>query len=125
MDISTTHQNAVTEACRLPALNARLALIAQPDAQAAERTQIAFYATAYPSPPGSAPGAAPIVTIPMTDTAGVVDDTNKQIVIDTPIEAQVDGADPTNGSVPVWARITTFDGNWWADVTVTAEGGGG
>jgi hypothetical protein len=43
----------------------------------------------------------------------------------TPIEAQITGADPSTGTIPLWARITAPDGAWWGDLSVTVEGGGG
>ena len=122
MDISPAHEAAVIAACRVPALNARLALLAS---GGATRASIALYADPAPITPGDPPGAAPIVSMNMTAASGIVDDTNFQILLDTPIEAQVDGADVANGSVPTWARVNMPDGSWWADLTVTVEGAGG
>jgi hypothetical protein len=123
MDISTKHANAVIAACRIPALNARLALIEQP-APGGLRSKIQFYGTEKPAP-GAPPGGDPIVTLTMTAAAGTVDAVLHQIQITTPLEAQVDGADPATGTIPLWARVTDSAGDWWADMTVTVEGGGG
>ncbi len=124
MDISPQHEAAVIAACRLPALYARLALLAGDPAEP-ERAAIAFYGTAYPDPAGAAPGADPIVTLPLTWAAGTVDEVLFQILIVTPLEAQVTGADPDDGTIPQWARVTMPDGTWWADLTVSVEGEGG
>jgi hypothetical protein len=122
MDISTKHENAVIAACRVPALQARLDLLA--NVGAPERSTIAFYGTAKPDP-GDPPGGDPIVTLTMTAGAGTINTDLFQLLLDTPIEAQVDGADPVDGSIPLWARITDFEKDWWADLTVTVEGGDG
>jgi len=122
MNVSTAHNDAVVAACRIPALNARLALLASADAT---RSTIAFFDNAQPADADTAEGATAIVTIELTQAAGTVDEGNFQILLDTPIEEQVNGADPVDGSVPTWARIYTPDGSSWADVTVTVEGDGG
>jgi hypothetical protein len=123
MDISPQHAAFVHEACQIPALYARLELLAQPDLMAPERSQIAFYASAKPVP-GEPPGIDPIVTLNLTRAAGSVNEGAKQLVLNTPVEAQITGADPA-GSIPLWARITTWNGLWWGDATVTHDGGGG
>lgn len=122
MDISPLHAAAVVAACRLPALQARLDLLASDDST---RAVLAFYATAYPDPPGSAAGGDPLVTLSFSARAGVVDADLYRILIDTPLEAQVTGADPDDGSIPLWARISGPAGDWWADLTVSVEGDGG
>lgn len=124
MDISTKHENAVIAACRLPALYARLTLLEQPDPGQPERSEIAFYGTTQPTP-GDPPSASPIVVMSMTAAAGTVDEALFQLLLDTPIEAQVDGADPNDGTIPLWARVSDIAGDWWADLTVTVEGEGG
>lgn len=123
MDISTEHADARYTACRIPALEASLALLVA-DPEAPERSQIHLYGTARPAPGGD-PGGTPIVSIPMTAAAGVVDTDLYQLQIATPIEAQITGADASTGTIPLWARITTPSGDWWADLSVSVEGGGG
>lgn len=124
MDISTKHANAVIAACRIPALTARLALL-QADPQGQVRARIHFYGTPKADPPGSAPGDDPIVTLTLTAGAGIVNPDTFQMLIATPLETQVENADPTTGTIPVWARLEDPSGDWWADFTVSAEGGGG
>lgn len=124
MHISPSHAAAVIAACRIPALHARLApLAATPDDPDARAT-LAFYATSYPAEPGSPPGGEPIVTLTLSARAGVVSESLYQAVLDTPIEAQVTGAG-ASGDIPQWARVYTPGGDWWADLTVSVEGGGG
>ena len=133
MDISPEHAAFVHQACQIPALYARLELLAQPNLMAPERSQIAFYASAKPTPGepaggeppgGEPPGGEPIVTLNLTRAAGSVNEGTAQLVLNTPVEAQITGADPA-GSIPLWARITTWNGIWWGDATVTHDGGGG
>lgn len=221
MDLSTAHNNARIAACRLPALNASLALLVQPDAGQPERSRIALYGTAKPAaglPPsvfgavaesgttaydeatypiennagtiaqtwtititdhatgafkldGSTLGADvatgnlnadfapvnpaggvyftlratgwggtaatndtltftvtladPIVALPLSAAAGAVDAGLFQIQLDVPVEAQITGADPAAGTIPLWARIADYTGAWWADATVSVVGDGG
>jgi len=122
MNVSTAHANAVIDACRIPALNARLALLASADVS---RSTIAFFDGTQPADADTAEGATAIVTLTMTQAAGVVDEANFKIVLDTPLEEQVANADAVNGSVPTWARIYTPAGAAWADLSVTVEGDGG
>lgn len=124
MDISTKHADAVTEACRVPGLHARLALLVQPLPGEPERSVIELYGTSKPTP-GDPPGGSPVVSIPLTAAAGTVDEPQIQLALATPIEAQVTGADATTGTIPTWARVLDVDGDWWADLTVSVEGGGG
>lgn len=124
MDISTKHENAVIAACRIPALEARLALLANPDPVSPDRAWIEFYGTAKPTP-GDPPGGDPIVTLMMTEGAGTINEGLFQLVLDTPIEGQITGATPSTGTIPVWARVYDFEAAWWADLTVSVEGGGG
>jgi len=73
----------------------------------------------------------PVVAIDLTAGAGVVvDETDEdvrsvRIEIDAPIEGQVTGADPATGSIPLWARFYRPNGDWWADVSCSVEGGDG
>lgn len=122
MDISTAHENARIAACRIPALEVSLALLDQGAEQ--DPASIALYGTAKPTP-GDPPGDDPIVEFELTATAGTVDEELFRIQLDVPIEAQVDGADAQNGTIPLWARVYTPDGSWWADVTVSVTGDGG
>ncbi|MFB2705434.1 hypothetical protein [Marinobacter shengliensis] len=124
MDISPSHEDARTEASRLPALYASLALLQQTDPQATAVATIEIYGTPRP-PAGDPSGGAPIVVIEMTSSAGAIDDELIELSIDTPISAQITGADETDGTIPIWARIKTPDSSWWSDVSVTVEGSGG
>jgi hypothetical protein len=124
MHISPQHAAAVYEACRLPTLYARLELLAQPLLTAPERSTVAFYATDPPAP-GTPPGGDPIVTLNLTRTAGVVLEPAIELRLGAPIEAQITGAVDGVGSIPKWARVTTWSGIWWADLSVTANEGGG
>lgn len=124
MDISPAHESARTEAARLPALYASLALLQQTDPQETAVATIEIYGTPRP-PAGDPAGGAPIVAIELTRGAGTIDDTLIELSLDTPISAQITGADPSTGTIPVWARISDPGGGWWSDVSVTVEGGGG
>lgn len=129
MDQSPAHTLAVAEAVRAPALQARLDMLAQ----GAEATpaRVELFATEQPATPGDAAGADPVVSINFSATAGTVIDEVVEGVravrleIATPIEGQVTGADPSTGSIPLWGRIYTPAGDWWADVTASVEGGDG
>lgn len=121
MDISTKHANAVIAACRIPALQARLALL---DANTAN-AQIDFYPAGAWSTPGDTPSASVVASIPLASTAGTVDTDLFQIQLAVPIEAQIDGADPVSGTEVALARVLDGDGDWWADLTVSDEAGSG
>ena len=124
MDISPAHEAAVLDAIRIPALEARLALLVQTDTESSARASIAMFGTARPDP-GDPPGDNPIVTINLSATAGTINEASFQLVLVTPIEGQVIGADPDTGSIPQWARIFGPGGDWWADASVTVAGEGG
>lgn len=121
MDISTKHANAVIAACRIPALQARLALL---DANTVN-AQIDFYPAGAWITPGDTPSESIVVSVPLAATAGTVDADLFQIQLTVPIEAQVDGADPVNGTEVALARVLDGDGDWWADLTVSDEAGSG
>lgn len=121
MDISTKHENAVIAACRIPALQARLALLNANTVNA----QIDFYPAGAWSTPGDTPSESVVASIPLAATAGTVDTDLFQIQLTVPIEAQVDGADPVNGTEVALARVLDGDGDWWADLTVSNETGSG
>lgn len=121
MDISTKHANAVIAACRIPALQARLALL---DANTVN-AQIDFYPAGAWSTPGDTPSASVVASIQLAATAGTVDTDLFQIQLTVPIEAQVDGADPVSGTEVALARVLDGDGDWWADLTVSDEAGSG
>lgn len=121
MDISTKHANAVIAACRIPALQARLALL---DANTAN-AQIDFYPAGAWSTPGDTPSESIVVSVPLAATAGTVDTDLFQIQLAVPIEAQIDGADPVSGTEVALARVLDGDGDWWADLTVSDEAGSG
>lgn len=128
MDQSTAHTEAVAEAVRAPALQARLDMLAQ--GAAANPARLELFATTKPTP-GDPPGGSPLVVINLTSTAGtLIDETvnnvrSVRLELDAPIEGQVTGADPSTGSIPLWARFYTPAGDWWADVTCSVEDGGG
>lgn len=121
MDISTKHENAVIAACRLPALQARLALLNANTVNA----QIDFYPAGAWVTPGDTPSASVVASIPLAVTAGTVDTDLFQIQLTVPIEAQIDGADPATGTEVALARVLDGDGDWWADLTVSDEAGSG
>jgi len=121
MDLSTAHEAARTDACRLPALNASLGLLAQDT----HLSKIELYSDPTPTSPGDAPTGDLVVTLTMTATAGTVDNELFQIQLDVPIESQITGADPTTGTTVTWARIYDGTGAWWADATVSDEAGVG
>jgi len=128
MDQSPAQTTAVAEAVREPALLARLEMLVQ--GEATDPAQINLYDGTQPDP-GDTPTGDLIVSIPLTPTAGsVVDETVEEVrsvrlELDAPIEGQVTGADASTGSVPAWGRILTPAGDWWADITVSVEGGTG
>lgn len=124
MDISPAHAAAVLEAIRVPALEARLALLNQDDPESTLRASIDMYATTRPVA-GEAPGGAAVVSIKLASTAGTVDGRIYQLSLSVPVEGQVSGADPTEGSIPLWARIYGPDDSWWADASVSVAGSGG
>jgi hypothetical protein len=128
MDQSTTHTDAVAEAVRAPALQARLDMLLQ--GEEATPARIELFATTQPDP-GDLAGDDPVVSLDLTATAGeVIDEIIEEVrsvrlELEAPIEGQVDGADPSEGSIPIWARFYTPAGDWWADVTCSVEGGDG
>lgn len=120
MDISTDHAAARLEACRVPALQASLALLAS---STSDRARLVFYGGTKPAAGAAATGA--LATVNLSQRAGLVDASAKTLALDTPQEGQVDGADPTTGTAATWARIFTPGGNWWADLTVSDATGDG
>ncbi len=122
MDISTKHGDARLAACRIPALQASLALL---ELENPDPAQIDFYSDPVPTTPGDAPTGDLVVSIPLSGTAGTVDTDLFQIQLTVPLEAQIDGADPATGSTVTWARIVDGDGDWFADVSVSDEAGSG
>ena len=125
MDQSTAHTEAVAEAVRVPALNARLAMLDK--GAAANPARLELFATSRPDP-GELAGGDPLVSINLTNSAGavtdaVVDEVRRvRLVLDAPIEGQVTGADTDVGSIPTWGRFYTPAGDRWADVSVSVEG---
>lgn len=119
MILSTKHTDAVAAAIRVPALNARLALLAQNTTTAKIHL--------YPTPrddSGTLPSAAPVVSIPMSATAGTVNAGTYQLTLDTPMEATIDGAGES-GTAVTWAYITDGAGDWWGNASVTNQAGSG
>jgi hypothetical protein len=122
--IPAAHTAAVQEACRIPALNARLALLTTP----ATPPTIEFYADPIPDPWDSGipdPAPTPVVTLTMAPAVGTVDEALFQIQFTAPIEAQVTGADPSTGTAVTWAAIYDGDGGLWGYGTVSAAVGSG
>lgn len=122
MDLSAKHTAARVAACRIPALNASLALL---ELQNPDPAQIEFYTDPVPTVPGDAPTGDLVVTLPLSATAGSVDTDLFQIQLTVPLEAQITGADAVNGSTVTWARVLDGDGDWFADVSVSNEAGSG
>lgn len=115
--ISAAHAAAALEACRLPALQARLALLASSDTT---RSMIAFYGGTMPANCGATSETA-LASAQLSQRAGVVDAGAITLVLDTPVEGQVVGAAPSTGTTATWARITTPAGAVWADMDVGDE----
>lgn len=121
MDLSTKLTDARAAACRIPALNATLALL---ELQNPDPAQIDFYTTPRPAAGGTPTGDL-VVTIPLSASAGSVNTGLFQVQLTVPIEAQITGADPVNGSTVIWARVLDGDGDWFADASVSDEAGSG
>ena len=122
--IPAAHTAAAQEACRIPALHARLALLTTPESP----PYIEFYADPLPNPWDSgipAPAPTPVVSLTMNPAVGTVDEALKQIQFTVPIESQIVGADPVIGTVVTWAVIYDGDGVVWGYGTVTDEAGSG
>lgn len=120
MDLSQKHLDARAEQCRLPALQASLALLVR-DTQAAA---IELYATARPAPGGAA-GGMPVAVVLLSEAPGSINTTLKRIELTVPLDGQVTGADSALGSSPTWARISDGAGAWWADCSVSDLAGAG
>ena len=121
MDISPAHEAARAAAIRLPALQASLALLIE-DSQ---RARISLYADPPPTAPGDPPSSPAVVVIDLAATAGTIDAELYQLHLDTPVEGQITGADPVDGTPITWARVEDGRGDWWGDVTVSETGGAG
>ena len=120
MDLSAKHAAARLAAQRLPALHASLALLTR----SSQAATIALYGTPRPVP-GDPPGGAALATLALATAAGGVDEERFQIVLETPIEGRVSGADPATGTEALWARVTDGAGDWWGDGSVSESGGAG
>lgn len=117
MDLSPEHESARIAACRTPALQASLDLLAL-DTPGPARIDI------YPDPratAGETPVGDRIVTLPLGATVGAIDTELFQIVLTAPIEAQITGADPVTGTTATWARIVDGHGDWWGNASVGDE----
>ncbi len=121
MDLSTKHRDARIAASRIPALSASLALLERENPNPA---RIDFYSAPVPTP-GAAPAGARVVSIPLDHAAGIVDTDLVQIRLTVPLEAQIDGANPSTGTTVTWARIVDGDGDWFADCSVSDGAGAG
>lgn len=122
MHISPKHADARDEAGRLPALQASLDLLSA-DTQTA---RIELYGAPAPAEPGDPPATAPLLAvIPLGSPPGTLDSGAMTITLTTPIEGQIDGADPESGTLVVWARVFDGAGDWWTDADVSLTGGEG
>ena len=121
MDISPKHAAAVIDACRIPALQARLELL---DRNNPGPAHLDFYPDPRPDP-GATPTGSVVVSLDLAATAGVVDTDLFQIQLTVPLEAQITGADPATGTTVTWARLVDGDGDWFADLSVSDEAGSG
>lgn len=123
--LSPAHAAERLQAARLPAHQATLARLTGGSGLTSTLT---LYDHADPADVA----ATALVALPLTEQAGAitVDDTDPQAVLvtltlDTPLEAQVTGADESMGSTPLSARLTDPAGAWVMDLTVSLEGEGG
>ena len=121
MDISTKHSDARVAACRIPALEASLALL---ELENPDPAHIDIYSDPVPSP-GATPTGDLLVSIPLPSSAGTVDTDLFQIQLTAPFEAQITGANPSTGTAATWARMIDGDGDWFADCSVSDEAGSG
>lgn len=121
MQISTKHSNARQAACRIPALQASLALL---EADNPGPARIDFYGDPVATPPGSAPSGGVVVSVALAATAGTIDNALHQIHLTVPLEGQVTGA-AVGGTVITWARVIDGDGDWWSDASVSDTSGNG
>lgn len=115
MDISPTHEAARLAACRIPALNASLALL---DANNPDAAHLDLYPAPRPDP-GETPAGSLVVSIPVSATAGTVDSEIFEMSLTAPIEGLITGADPATGTTVTWGRWIDGNGDWFADVSVS------
>ena len=120
LTLSPEHATARAAVSRLPALEASLARLVKA-VEAPSPSTIVLYDHADPDDLT----ANAIVTLSLSDSAGTIDEAEVELVLDTPMEAQVAGADAQDGSVPLSARFYGPTGTWEFDATVTITGGGG
>ena len=122
MDQSPTHTQTVYEAVRLPAIEARREMLLG-------GSLIHIFGTPRPAP--GEPSGEPIVSIPIREDVGVVSDivenSVRRVYLEfyTPLEERVTSVTTSEGVEPKWARIETASNEWWADVSVSVEGGDG
>lgn len=92
--------------------------------------QIEIYDGTQPTPGDPAPNPV-IVTVACTPELGTITDGWRDaarvvtLVVTTPLEGQITGADEATGTIPTWARLVDPTGTWAADLTVTVDGAGG
>jgi hypothetical protein len=115
MDISLTHQAAREAASRIPALNASLALL---DANNPDAAHLDLYPAPRPDA-GEIPAGALVVSIPVSATAGTVDEGAFELNLTGPMEGLITGADPATGTTVTWGRWIDGNGDWFADVSVS------
>lgn len=107
MQLSIAHHAARSAAARLPALQASLSLLDGGAGQARIDIRNAL--------------GVVIVSIPIADGAGVIDNALFQIVLNVPIEAQI----ATDGDADHAVIYDNTGGVWAEDVSVSDEGGSG
>jgi hypothetical protein len=108
-------------AARIPVLNARLARLNQDT----DLSKIEIRSGVMPATPEDTATGDLLVTITLSAAPGTVDEELFQIQLITPIEAQITGADPTNGTTATWARIYNGVGGVFYDGSVSDEAGAG
>jgi len=118
LTLSTEHQAARDDAARLPALQATLARLT---GDGTTHSTLTLYDHADPDDPA----AVALAAIPLESVPGVIDEAALTLTLTTPVEAMVDGADASAGSVPLSARVTGPGGAWEFDATVSITGGAG
>jgi len=121
MAMSLTHIAAREAACRIPALNASRTLLNQNT----HLSKIEIRSGAMPDTPEDTATGDLLVTLTLGATPGTVNEGLFQIQLTTPIEAQITGADPADGTTATWARIYDGMGGVFYDATVSDEAGSG
>lgn len=122
--LSPEHATARADAARLPALYATLARLEGIPEEGSNPEQVSTL-TLYDTADPTDANANVLAEMPLALAAGSVDEDSQTLTLLTPLESQVSGADPLNGSRPLSARITGPTGTWEMDLTVSATDQGG